>query len=262
METVHAKEILNTLTDLGIESKQADVYASALVLGGGTIAELARAANIERTGIYYHINQMVNRGLLKTSRRGQRIIYLPTDPNKLKEILEKKSRSLENTLPKMQKLFSQQSGKSLITYYEGKDGIINLYAEQEHIMSEMSEDETLYVIARPFLGYEVLPEMFTKFFERRAKMKVQTKAIFPISEKPKAKDENSTDQEIRTKYALHVQERKYIPDQYMFENLGTIIVARDYIWMIDYRTLFGSFTENKNLANTWRMFFKFIWEHL
>jgi len=91
-------------------------------------------------------------------------------------------------------------------------------------------------------------------------------AFFPkktfVSEKPSKKELVSEEPGIKTKNAWHIRDKKYIPDKYIKEQIGTIVIARDFVSMVDYKNAFGSITENKNLANTWRMFFQFIWDHL
>jgi len=258
----HNKKIYETLLSLGLNDKQALIYLAALINGGSTITDLARIAQIERTGIYKYLEEMQRKGLLKISRKGQRTTYLAADPNKLKEILKEKEDLLDQTLPKMESMFSQNSGKSLVSFYHGKEGLINLYNEMADIEEQMSASETIYIFARVHHAFEVFPDYFLRLFERRAKMEAQTKSIFPISEKPTAKELKSTDPYIKGQYAYHVKDRKYIPDKYIFEGFGTVVIARDFVSMVDYKTLFGSITENKNLANTWRMFFQFIWDHL
>ncbi|KKQ90251.1 MAG: Transcriptional regulator, TrmB [Berkelbacteria bacterium GW2011_GWA2_38_9] len=258
----HNKKIYQTLLTLGLTDKQALIYLAALVSGGGTVTDLAKEAQIERTGIYNYLEDLIHRGLLRESTKGKRTIYLASDPTKLKELLREKEQALEESLAKMQSMFSQNTGQSLVSYYQGKEGIINLYLEMEKIEEQMTADECIYIFATTHGGFEFFPDFLTKLFERRAKMVVPTKSIHPISEKPSKKELVSEEPGTKTKNAWHIRDKKYIPDKYIKEQIGTIVIARDFVSMVDYKNAFGSITENKNLANTWRMFFQFIWEHL
>lgn len=258
----HNKKIYQTLLTLGLSEKQALIYLAALILGGGTVTDLAKEVEIERTGIYNYLQDLIRRGLLHESTKGKRTIYLASDPTNLKELLKEKEQALEESMAKMQSMFSQNTGQSLVCYYQGKDGLIHLYNAMADIEEQMDESEIIYIFARVHHAFEVFPDYFLRLFERRAKMRARTKAIFPISEKPTRGEFKSTDPYVRGKFAYHVKDRKYIPDKYIFEGFGTIVIARDFISMVDYKTLFGSITENRNLANTWQMFFQFIWEHL
>ncbi|EKD22820.1 MAG: hypothetical protein ACD_83C00257G0002 [uncultured bacterium] len=264
MESLYNKQLLNTLIELGLSRQQAEIYLAALVCGGGTVTDLARIGQIERSGIYYYINELIRLGFLNTAARGHRTIYLPADPTKLEELLAKKEKTLEQALPKFHELFAQKNNKSQIVYFQGKDALMRQYREMGAVMAEMTKDEVVYIFAQAFQEVDIMPDFFKNYFAERAKMKVKTYAILPKSEKPSKRDLESIDVATRTKFAFHVNyhNRKYIDDKYISSDIGTIIIARNFVSMIDYKTLFGSITENKNLANTWRMFFQFIWEHL
>ena len=83
-----------TLENLGLSFAEAAIYLSALDLGTATISDLAKNAKIERTRAYYHIEQMLSLGLLKTNTRGKRTLYMPADPTLLKEIQNKNTKKL------------------------------------------------------------------------------------------------------------------------------------------------------------------------
>ncbi|MCR4277974.1 MAG: hypothetical protein NUV80_06850 [Candidatus Berkelbacteria bacterium] len=250
------------LSLLGLEERQADVYLAALTSGGGSVLELARAGSIERTGIYYHIDELVRLGLLLKGTRGKKTIYLPADPHRLEGLLKEKQSTLAKALPELEVLYSKNVEKSQATYYEGEEEILKLYERLEGVMSKMSKNETVYVFSKTFDAVEALPDFFQSYFERRDRMAVSSLTILPYSERPLRRDLASSDALTQAKYSFHSKNRKYIDDSYMPEGVGTVIVASNLVVMIDFKTLFGSITESKNLSTTWRMFFTFLWDHL
>ncbi len=262
MENSHKEQQIKSLVSLDLETRQAEIYLAALAIGGGTVLEISRAGQIERTGIYYYIDQLVELGLLKKANRGTRPIYLPADPSRLKELLKQKEQQLSSVLPSLQDQFMMVTGKSAVTYYQGKDGIIDLYTQVEKILKTMNQKEKVYVFSRTFDAVEVLPEFFPEYFERRNKMAVQSFTILPKSERPTKRELKSTDPLIQSKYSFHSLNRRYLSDESLPEGVGTVLIFRDHVAMIDFKTFFGSLTENKNLAATWRAFFEFIWQHL
>lgn len=247
--------------NLGLEVREAEIYLAALKIGGGTIMDLARAGHIERTGIYYHIGRLINLGLIKEAQRGERIIYLPTDPKRLRTILKNKEKDLLETLPELEKMFRDQTGKSVSTYYHGKDGLINLYEQLYEIASKAKSDDKYYIFGHSFDAYEALPDFFPDYIQKRQKLPVETKIILPASEKPDKRIlKRSLDPTIMAKYNLHIEQRKYLSKEY--EYTGTTLILGEYVATIDFRTYFGTLTRNKNLSQTWKMFFGFIWNHI
>lgn len=252
---------MKALMNLGLEAREADIYLAALKIGGGTIMQLSKAGHIERTGIYYHIDRLINLGLIKEAQKGERIIYLPADPKRLSSILKHKENDLLETLPDLEKLFRDKTGKSLSTYYQGKDGLINFYEQLYEIASKAKSEENYYIFSHSFDAYEALPDFFPRYIQRCAKLPIKTKIILPASEKPDKRIlKRGSDPVIRAKYYLHIQDRKYLSAEYEYP--GTTLILGEYVATIDFRTYFGTLTHNKNLSQTWKMFFVFIWNHI
>jgi len=262
VENTLISQNIRTLINLGLEDKEAEIYLAALKTGGGTIMELARTGQIERTGIYYHVDKLIKAGLIKEVQKGKRKIYLPADPNRLKTILAQKEQNLKKTLPELEKIFTAQTSKSVSSYYQGKDGIINLYEQLYEIASSMkSPEDKYYIFGHSFEAYEALPDFFPEYIQKRAKLPISTKIILPSSEKPDKRIlKRAADPIVVAKYNLHIKERKYLDKKYEYP--GTTLILGDYVATIDFRTYFGTLIQNKNLAQTWRMFFEFIWDSL
>lgn len=261
MNNLHIISIKKTLIDLGLEAREADIYLATLKIGSGTIMEISRAGYIERTGIYYHLDRLIELGLLKMVNKGKRTVYLPTDPIKLKRLLQKKEKNLNQILPKLEKIFTKSAGKSVVSYYQGEEGLITLYEQLYKIASKLAKENNYYIFGHSFDAYDALPDFFPKYIEKRSKLSVTTKIILPIDEKPSYKILNQTNNpEIIAKYNLHVPERRYLNREYGFR--GTTFILDKYVASMDFENYFGTLIENQNLAQTWRVFFEFIWNHL
>lgn len=261
MKNIHINKGIDTLVGLGLEVREAKIYLAALKIGSGTIMDLARSGHIERTGIYYHIDRLISLGLIKEAQKGERTIYLPADPKRLKAILKLKEKNLLNTLPKLDKMFRQTTGKSSSTYYHGREGLINLYEQLYEIASQMKPEDKYYIFGHSFDAYEAMPDFFSGYIQKRAKLPIETKIILPASEKPDKRIlKRASDPIIMAKYNLHINERKYLSKEYEYP--GTTLILGEYVATIDFRTYFGTLTKNQNLAQTWRTFFEFMWNHL
>lgn len=249
------------LIGLGLEEREADIYLAALKIGGGTIMELSRAGCIERTGIYYHLDRLIELGLLKMANKGKRTVYLPTDPTKLKRLLQKKEVNLDQILPKLKKIFTESTGKSVVSYYQGEEGLITLYEQLYKTASKLTKKSNYYIFGHSFDAFDALPDFFPEYISKRSKLAVTTKIILPIDEKPSSKILDQTNSpEAIAKYSLHILERRYLNRKYGYQ--GTTFILDKYVALMDFKNYFGTLIENQNLAQTWRMFFEFIWDHL
>ena len=260
VKILHTKSIINAIENLGLESRQAKIYLAALESGSATVTELARAGEIERTGIYYHIDKLIALGLLRTAKRGQRQVYLATDPACLRSIVEKKIGSLNKIMPELQAQFSLKANKSIVEYYEGAKELENFYNKMQKNLYRLEDfDNTVYVLGH---NYSKVFEHYEEDLGQSApkeKLPITTKVIMPRSEKPRGKDKAAKSYMI-ARYNLPEAEYKFIDDK--FAHQGSVAIMGNKIYSIDFQNFFASITENKNLAQTWRMFFEYMWQTL
>lgn len=261
MESIHNNRELFALKELGLHEKEALIYLAAISTGGATIADLAEAANIERTGIYYHIENLLEQKLLKTITQGKRTIYLPSDPDRLKKMSEERQKAFNNIFPGLEQRFSRQSGKSIFQYFEGKEEVSKFYDYVYRLLFNLkSPDNLIYVLGNSYKTATESNKEFLNFTPPAQKIDIITKAILPESQKSKKIEENVKDPYIVTRYNLPPAQLKYMSDKYKYP--GSVVITGNKIIQYDFRNLIFSITENKNLAQTWRMFFELIWDHL
>ncbi len=253
-------KVLEQVKAAGLEDKQARIYLSALKLGGGTITALSKESGVERTGLYYYLSDLIKLGLLKPSTTKKRTIYLPSPPERLLDILHAKEQEVQDAIPLLQSLVADTGGQSQVTYYEGKEGLINLYEDQFALLQQLApKDKHLLVFARSFELLNALPDYFPKYVSKREKLGLQTRAILPEAER-QPEEVVYDDPVLYAKYTQQIKEKRYMPDKYFPHSV--IVVFKDYVAMIDYKTYFGSITHNAELSDTWVRFFEFIWDHL
>lgn len=254
---------IKALEAAGLTPKQARIYAAALSIGGGSVTALAHAAGLERSGLYYHLEDLVHRGYLKVSARGKRTIYRPADPDRIGQQLADQQSTFAAILPNLKQEYASQSATSAVTYYEGTDGIITLYKELELLLQTLTKKELLRVVSRSFEAVEALPDFIPDYMNRRAKMAVTTRIIQPQSERPPQTVRNSRDPMVRAKYNLHAPNQRYLPDRYLKgSDMGAVLILDDRVAMIDFKNGFASLTVNRHLTRTWQVLFDFMWDHL
>lgn len=261
MKYFNTKEYQKALIDIGIEEKEALIYLSALELGGGTVSQLADVAKIERTGIYYYIDRMMSSGLLKTASLGKRTVYLPTDPDFITKLVEKRQQNITKILPALQQQFSKDSSRSIVEYYQGREEV-NLFYDRVYQLLKQNQDQDNinYVLGNSFNAVTSKGQEFLKFTPPVEQINIITKAILPRSQKNKTEEENAKDPYIVTRYNLPKAEIKYLNDKYNYP--GSISIMGNKIAFYDFRSYSFSITENANIAATWKMFFQYIWDSL
>ena len=124
------------LISIGLNEKEAKVYLSSLELGQSTVQSIALKAAINRATTYFIIDGLMQRGLITSFNKGKKQYFFAADPERLLEILEREKENIESKkenfkklLPQLRSLNNKETGKPVVRYYEGKEGIVSMVDE-------------------------------------------------------------------------------------------------------------------------------------
>lgn len=249
------------LIELGLNKTEALIYLSALDLGQGTVSEIARNAEVERTGVYYHIETLLKNSLLQAVNKGKRTIYLPADPKILQQILEQKKTLLEHVYPKIDRQFSLISNRSISEYYFGVERARQFYDRLYQLLAQMkAPDNIVYVFGNSYKAISSRHDSFLDFQPPTAQIDIKMKCILPKSQKAKPPGTNRYDPYIVKRFNLPSADLKFIPDKYAY--YAAVVVINNIICLLDYRNFSYAILENANVAKSWKAFFSFIWDYL
>lgn len=261
MEHFHTSKDIQILSNLGLSEKEAQIYLSAVSTGGGTIADLAEAAQIERTGIYYHIQNLLDLKLIKTVSKGKRTLYLPSDPNRLKIIANKQQKAFEGLFPALEERYSRKASKSIIRNYEGEDQINPFYDDVYQIIKSLQPpDNTLSLLATSYYTVAKASKHFFDYSPPQERLDITSRAILPKSRKVKKAKGLENQPYIMTRYNLPPAELKFITDKYIYPS--SVVILKNHIILYDWRNLNFSINENQNNAQTWQAFFNLVWDNI
>src|SRR5262245_53631512 len=115
------------LESLGLPIMQARVYLAALELGQATIQTLSLKSGINRSTIYTFIDDLKASGHLFETRQGKRKFYNAANPEHIVETAQSRMKSLEKLLPELQAINNKSTKKARVRYYEGMQGIKEVY---------------------------------------------------------------------------------------------------------------------------------------
>lgn len=128
--------VSNLLSELGLGSKEIQVFLSLSKLGAASVSSVARDTNITRTHIYDIAAELMERGLIFVSEKSGIKHYEAVDHPALLAHLSGKQRQLQ----KLEKKFAQaasefhalrkgESPKTTVRFYDGADGVATVYEQ-------------------------------------------------------------------------------------------------------------------------------------
>ena len=240
MET---KEVLN---QIGIEGKKADIYLACLEMGGATAYLIAKKTGLKRPTTYDIINQLMKEGLVYKSIKGNVKYFSPADPEILLKKLKEKEGKISAIMPFLQNLYTSPKEKPLIRYFEGKEGIKEMY--EDSLKNLKKGDEILAYVGENVLDY--LPEYTQQYVNQRTEKRIRLRGIYKKSPKileyiPK------NNQQLRE---ARILDEKYFPVS------NETNIYKNKIAIASYgNEMFGMIIESNEIARSQKAIFELAW---
>ncbi|MFO0881943.1 MAG: helix-turn-helix domain-containing protein [Candidatus Saccharimonadales bacterium] len=121
----------------GINGTLAKAYLSLLVVGDITPAAFAKEIAESRSNTYKLLDELVERGLATRADIGKKLHYRAENPSHLltlarerKDQIELQEKQLRSTVPELVKQYYKTHEQPGVRFYQGKDGIKEIYLEQ------------------------------------------------------------------------------------------------------------------------------------
>lgn len=236
------KELLN------LSKSEATIFLSVLELGQTNIQDLVRKSGLKRTSVYSFIQSLKSKNLITDIVKGKRRLFSAVDPNALVEQQKTKLDLLNNLIPELLAIDNKKTNKPKVTYYEGIDGIKQVY------MLMLQDKQTIYAWEDLDRMCEVLPKsFFRKYPEERSAKKIPFRSIVRKSEfAKKFVDENN--------------ERLSRDSRFIDSNeLGTeinIFGSKIALFSLDKENPFAVLIEDVALSNTLKVIWSSLWSKL
>lgn len=241
--------IKNTLLSLGFSKKEVNVYLVLLELGKGTVTEISRRADINRTTGYDILDRLVGYGMVSISGKEPKQEYVAESPDRIKEYLSKKKKQIEKQLEETQAVLPQLKSmhnvgdRPKVRFYEGDDGLKQAYEDT------LTSSETILAYATVDDMHNALPEYFPTYYKRRAKKGIYIRAIIPNTEI--GEDRAAKDVEEHRETAL-------IPsDQFYFS--PEINVYDNKVMIASWREKLGIIIESEEIADAMKKVYELAW---
>ena len=243
MNTI-SKSILNSL---GLTDIQGAVYLAALELGEANMQELSRKSCVKRTSIYNFIDELKGRGFLVETLKKKHKVYSAVEPQQLIEIEKTRLAELERVMPELLAVQNKSKSKPRVRFYEGVEGIKDVYADTLKDKKEILAFEDLEHMS---IG---LPKSFYDWYpQERARSGISFKSI--LRDSPEAR--RLTKSNIKL-----LRESKLLPSA---DWKTEINIYGDKVALMSMRAKipFCVLIEDHDIAETLRTAWKELWKNL
>lgn len=173
------------LNNIGFNEKESKIYLALLEISAQPASIVAKQAGINRTTTYLTLEDLLKKGIVNRFERKGIQYFEAVDPKQILNILESQKEDLEDKkvylkkqIPKLESIAQTDSTKPRVSYFEGFEAIMNLYADSlnGHHKEVVS-----------FIRYDKIPPRILDYLEKNYLPQRIQKGILAkiISSKPK-----------------------------------------------------------------------------
>lgn len=244
------------LLDAGLSPKESRVYQVLLEKGTLSAPEIVKASGLKKGITYTVLHKLATEELVLEFERDGKLCYQPTDPRKLKDMIERHKRSMEDVssrvdalLPELQSTYKLSVGKPTVQYFEGIDGLKTVFSDifrpkKEPIYGAVDLEQVDSVLTGA---------VDTSFIPNRLKNKLEVYCVFndtPHGRALHTKDEK----ELRHSLLLDTEKYPLPADIESYEDKLALMSFKkgDFIGMI---------IHNEDFSITVRSLLRFLFDH-
>ncbi|MEK6963804.1 MAG: helix-turn-helix domain-containing protein [Nanoarchaeota archaeon] len=240
---------LSILREVGLSDGEIRVYSALLDIGITSLNRIHEKTGIERRNIYDILNKLIERGLVTYVTENNKRLFRAVHPSKILDYLEDKKEALEETkkavekeLPSFIQKFELAKPSINAEIYRGIEGI-------KTVWEDMLNYKAIYWIAAGRYVPKRLPTYYENWTKRRLKKGIKIYNLLRYELRKEAKP-----------YPL--EEWRFLPKA--FSGNPTVLgvhgnKAVNYLLGEDF---FAFVVESKELAENYKRYHKYLWEHV
>ncbi|HDQ23105.1 MAG TPA: hypothetical protein ENN28_04020 [Candidatus Uhrbacteria bacterium] len=240
-------EIKQKLEEIGLTGKKADVYLAILQLGKATVVQIAKKAQIKRPTTYDILEDLIAKNLISQSFSGKKRYFVAEPPKALKSLVKQQEQKIDQLMPELTSLFNINPHKPKIRYFEGREGIVQIYEE----ILKMETKEQFYIGSIQEMVDVLGRDYMESWVKRRIKAKIISHAI-RIKSKEMPIGEWSAGKE-------YLRELKFFPAN-IKEDITNLIIFDNKVAIVSgLAEGYGVIIESKELATTLKYIWRVVW---
>lgn len=237
------KKLVLLLQGLGFEEKEASVYLACFELGSSSNTELSKKTGLNRITNYEILKRLQKKGIIQNHKKSGTLYFSALDPRLLIKQQKEKTRLAEDALPEMLSLCNDLEKKPKVLFYEGRNGIKNIYEDTLHSQKE------ILTITNPKDLSNFLGEYMQSYVKERTKKKISLRGLAPNDEYGrKAMQENPNS----------FRQGKLFSKEYAVNN--EIMIYDTKVAIYSGTDEIGIVIDNETIANTFRNLWQMIWD--
>ncbi|MEI7891147.1 MAG: helix-turn-helix domain-containing protein [bacterium] len=240
------ENIAKKLETLGIVGKEAEIYLELLKLKESPLTNLAKAANIKRTSVYYCLDALIKKGLVGIIVKNNKKLYFPEEPKDgLGGLVQQQKSAVEELLPQLKDIYGKGSSLPAIKIYYNATGIRSVFEDVLYCKEKIGR----YYVS-DFSIDEMLGDAFLKsFVKKRISTGIKSLSMRTSSYAPQRETELQASKQLR-ETKIMPEGVNFSPYMCIYDNKTVVISAKEKM---------GFIIESQEFATAQKTIFDTIW---
>lgn len=235
--------LITLLHNLGLSLNEAKIYLATLEIGPASAQRIAKKAGLMRTTTYSVLENLAVKGFIFKTKEKDKNRYFADSPKNLFRRFSRYYEQFEKGLPQLEAIHNQMPIKPKIVFYEGKDGIKEIYEDTiKERPKEILEYNTSN-IAKTF------PDFPKEYVNSRRKAMIRAKRIAP-------NDKFWVERARRDNYEMS-ETRLLSPEKFTIP--VEINIYNNKVAFMSYPDEMGIIIESKGVAEAMKKIYELAW---
>jgi HTH-type transcriptional regulator, sugar sensing transcriptional regulator len=243
--------LAESLQNIGLNEKEANVYLALLQMGQATAYSISLRSGLKKPTTYVILDQLVKKGYALKIPRVKKHLFVAESPEKVIALAGERFREAQDALPELLAMKKGEVEKANVSYFEGLEGIKEMYARLIKTMRGKPEDEREYLC---FYGHgKDAPKEYVDYWEELTrelhKYGIKRRTFMPADESVSW---------YFTEAAKMGMSSIGLPSEIYNANVSFEVFDK-YVQIISHRYLQGTLIDNRDAADSLRQIFEIIW---
>lgn len=244
-------DLIESLTKIGLNEKQARVYIALLQTGKATAYSIAKHSTLKKPTTYVILDELIAKGIVKKVPQAKTMHYTAISPEDLFSSYKSRfDNARKEALPELKALSRGREHKVRASYYEGLNGIKEMY---KRVYKTMPDKEYVGFFAHEADAPQELIKFFDELNEDYRKLNIRRRVI--TVDDPSIKEKYLT-KDKRKRYGVKA---KAISKSRYNSNIS-IEVFKNYTQIFSHRHLQAVVIDNPDVARVMKQIFNLVWE--
>lgn len=241
-------EYIEQLTNLGLNEKEARVYLTLLSMNKATAYYIAQKSGLKKPTTYVILEDLVKKSFVLKIPQEKKSLYMAKSPRECISFIQQKINETNEIIPELLAMQKGNAEKTKVSYYEGTEGIKEVYNDTLKYQGELvgfGSEDVINILGEDWAK---------KYLSARVKNKISVRAIFSKTE--------YMEKELVSRDKEQLRVSKLVDKNDLPFSIEIDIYGESKVSLISSKEVMATIIESKEIHDAMKSIFELLWKNL